>query len=225
MANVDVKYLVTKALRGPKSETGVYSFQDFGLNTDSILTQVYGGAEYTDDERTRIQSFFAGRNMNKFVRGEFVRSPKELPVVCVVPQTTGEQSIPVDRFLGIDPSAGNDFQVGIKKGSYRKKVMKLQVRSVGQGSPGVRDFVFHGMEWLILQAIPYLHQQGVLVPAWRDGREGGMEGEQDPHIIHMAEGFLHYQVERSYTQIVDRGVGVNVNTKDYSGGVTPQELS
>lgn len=225
MANIDVKKLVIELLRGQKSSTGTYGFADLGLNTDSIIAEVYGGSEYTDAERTFIQQFFADRHMPKFVRGEYVRSLRELPCVCVVKQVTGEQGVPMGRHLGVDTSAGGPFQVGLKKGSYHKKTLKLEVRAAGGGSPGIRDFIHHGLEWLILQAMPYLHQQGVLVPVWRDGRDGSLEGEQDTHIIHMAEGYLHYQVQRTYTQIANRGAGVKVNVQDNKGGVVPQELS
>lgn len=225
MASVNGKLLLITVLRGTKAQTGAYGFSDFGANTDGIIAECYGGIEFSDKERTAIQSFFAAQNMEKFVRGEYIRSSRELPCVCVVPIQSEEDKAPLGRLRATNGESPNDFHYAQKRGSRHKETLKFEVRAVGSHAPGVRDFVFHGLRWLVLAAMPTLHANGIITPMWKSGRDGDMPGEQDTHIIHSAEAHLNYRVLREYNEVLPRDIRTTINSPEYQGGSIPVELS
>lgn len=222
---VDVKKTVLDLLRGTKATTGQYGFGDFSLDTDSVLSTIYTSDSYTDAERENIKSNFAKFNMDTFVRGEFVRSRKELPCICIARTGEQETNAPLGRALGSPSSFGNSFQAGLSRGGIHTETLRLEVRAAGAASGFIRDAIYHGLRWLVTQGMHYLHQRSVTAPMWVDGRDGDMPGEQETHIIQIAQATLRYKVERKATRVVSReGVSVHSNFADHGGGVSPQEL-
>jgi hypothetical protein len=221
---VDVKKSVIDLLRGTKAVTGEYGFGDFALDTDGLIDTVYED-DYTDAERETIRSNFATFDMNSFVRGEFVRSTKSLPCVCVARAGDDESDPMLGRGLGIASSQGSHFQAGRSRGSIHSESLRLEARAAGAMAPFVRDAIYHGMRWLLVQGMNYFHRKGVIAPMFVGGKDGDMPGEQEGHIIQMAQASLRYKVERKATRIVPRnGNAVRSNFEDHGGGVTPQTL-
>lgn len=223
MANTNVKKVVIDLLRGTKAATGFYGLGDVGLNTDSILSDIYG-PEYTDTDRADIQSNFASFSMGQFVRGEHIRQQQFLPCICVIRAGESEQRTFLGRALG-RVNAGGLFQTGQSRGSIHRENLRLEVRTSGADAPDIRDKIYMALRWVVTQGMHYLHQNYVIAPTWSDGQDGQLPGEQKNQIIQMASGMLRYQIERRHTHTVERnGNAVHSNFEDHGGGVTPQEL-
>lgn len=224
-SNVDVKRLVIKILRGTKAENGCYGFGDFALDTDSVLSEVYTSPEYDDSDRAVIKANLERIPMVDFVRGYFVRNRKLLPCICVVRQTDEEDRAPLGRLTSTNGTAPNELFYAEKRGARHRESLKFEVRAAGKGSPGIRDYLYHGLRWLIQQSYPTLHAAGVLHPSWKSGRDGDMGEDQELHIIHRGEAYLNYRIKREHNVVMDRGLGAETNTDEYGGGTTPVELS
>lgn len=217
MSSLNIKKAILDLLNGSYATTGYYGLSDVYANTDSITDSIWS---YHDAaKRTQYMAALAANPIK--VRGEYVRSEYEVPVIVVVQQPDRERSEFLGDYIGIDEDLSDDFNEVHTFGVDVDESILLVIQSAGKGSKSQRDDLYQVVRELLLRARMYFESLGALNFTWTRGQNGeGKRGELQPHVVHQATININYTNPIRWTEKKQRITEFNGSLEGYGGIVS-----
>lgn len=199
MASPNLKKRVIDLLSKGFAVTGYRGLPDLALDS-ALVDDIFVEANYSASERTALATWFGNHPVK--VKGEYPRSPKELPCVIVQRIKDGESSAgPMGDHFGPDLDADTASDATFVFGVRATEQIQLQVWAYN--STDMRDALYLAVRELLLRGRAYLEDavSGIDMVLFTSGKDGQFDrGGDKPMIVHTAELLLDAQTRTTWRE-------------------------
>lgn len=220
MASTNAKKLIKNLLEGTKAVTGYYGFGDLYANTDGLVSSIYGGIEYSDQDRTDLIAWFAASKVKVF--GEYPRTNAQLPAVFLFRMSDSEAG-KGEGVLGDGGDYDDDLETDFEDVAINATLFKEQIAIhlwADSSGPSQRDDLYLALREIIIRGRRYLHDGGLHIVEWGQGKDGQLYlPEREPHIVHTAQATLNYAQFMTSTTTTSRIMDIETRAVE-NGEVT-----